>query len=260
MSTTDFTYYDYLRDARESGKFFYTIMESFPQGIILTNTENKIIYANPKVAQMTGYSRRELLGKISLQFLHFPNQQKMFQDIVDKRITGVYENYELYIRRKNGSRFLGYTIAAPYKDQSGQLMGTISIITDITLNQKDQELKILAYGAVKAPNSMLITDKFGRIEWVNEAFTQLSGYQLYEVIDTTGEILRPENNESVLEKLSEAIRTKKPVIHEYVNLNKTGDQYWVKSTITPVLDIEGGVKEMVIIETDISQYKKTSEN
>ncbi len=260
MSTSDVTYYDYVRDAKESGKFFYTIMENFPQGIILTNIENKIIYANLKVAQMTGYSRKELLGKISLQFLHFPNQQKILQDIMHKRITGVYENYELYIKRKNGSRFLGYILTSPYKDQDDQIIGTISIITDITMNQKDLELQILACGAAKSPNSILITDKFGRIEWVNEGFIKLSGYQLYEVIDTKGELLRPENNESFLEKLSEAIRDKKPVAHEYFNHNKAGNQYWVKSTITPVLDIHESVKEIVIIETDVSFHRKPSDN
>jgi PAS domain S-box-containing protein len=257
MSTLDFSYYDYLRDAKESGKFIYSIMESFPQGIIITNTENKIIYANPKIAQMTGYSRKELIGKYSHLFLHFPDQQKILQDIIDKRITGIYENYELYVKRKNGSRFLAYTLTSPYKDPDGQVKGTISILTDITIKQQDKELQILASGTAKALNAVLITDKFGRIEWVNEGFTKLTGYELYEVIDTTGEIIRQENNDLFLEKLAEAIRTKKSIAYESRNYKKAGSEYWVSSTLTPVLDEYGSVKEIIIIETDITVHKNS---
>jgi PAS domain S-box-containing protein len=258
MSTTDFTYYDYLNDVHESGKFFYSIMESFPEGIILTNPENKVVYANPKIAQMTGYSRKELLGRPSLQFLHFPDEQKIVEDIISQRIKGVYENYELYIKRKNGSHFLGYTMTSPYKDPDGQVIGTINIITDISLKQKEAELQALACGVAKSPNSVLIVNKFGRIEWINEGFTKLSGYELYEVIDTKGEISRPENNEQFLEKLGEVIRTKKPLTHEYRNYNKFGGLYWVSGTLTPLLDFNGGVKEIIIIETDITAHKTFS--
>ena len=255
MSTTDFTYYDYLNDVHESGKFFYSIMESFPEGILLTNQENKVVYANPKIAQMTGYSRKELLRKPSLQFLHFPDEQKILEDIIAQRIKGVYENYELYIKRKNGSHFLGYTITSPYKNSDEQVLGTINIVKDISLKQKDAELQALACGVAKSPNSVLIVNKFGRIEWINEGFKRLSGFELYEVIDTKGEILRPETNDQFLEKLSEVIRTKKPLIYEYLNYNKSGQLYWVSGTLTPVLDIHEGVKEIIIIETDITNHR-----
>lgn len=258
MTTTDFTYYDYLNDVHESGKFFYSIMECFPEGIILTNQENKVVYANPKIAQMTGYSRKDLLGKPSLLFLHFPDAHKVLEDIASQRIKGIYENYELYIKRKNGSHFLGYTMTSPYRDANAQVMGTINIITDISLKQKESELEALAYGVTKSLNSVFITDKFGRIEWTNKSFTDLSGYQLYEVIDTKGEIIRPENNMQFLEKLSQVVRIKKPLTAEYFNRHKDGRIYWVLSTLTPVLDIHDGVKEIIVIETDITLYKTTS--
>ena len=164
MSKTDFTYYDYLKDVHDSGKFFYSIMESFPEGIILTNSDNKVVYANPKLAQMTGYSRKELLGRYSLQFLHFPDAQRVLKDITAQRIKGVYENYELYVKRKNGTHFLGYTITSPYKDSEDRIIGTINVITDISLKRRDYELQALACGVAKSPNSVLIVNKFGRIE------------------------------------------------------------------------------------------------
>jgi len=43
MLTDNLTYYDYLQSASESGKFIFSIMESFPHGIVVANEEDKII-------------------------------------------------------------------------------------------------------------------------------------------------------------------------------------------------------------------------
>lgn len=257
MLTDNLTYYDYLKNASESGKFIFSIMESFPQGIVVADGEDKIIYANLKMAQLTGYSRKEMIGKIAHIFLHFPEQQKKFKDILEQRAAGVYESYELYIKRKGAKPFLGYTITAPYMN-NGQVAGTISIVTDITIKTRNVELEALAIGATKSLNSVMIADRYGKIEWVNEGFTRLSGFQLYEVIDTKGEILR-QDQDPFLEKLGQAVREKKSIAFECKYRNKSGNEYWVISNLTPVLDEYGGVKEIIIIETDITELKKSKE-
>ncbi len=251
MEKSDLTYYDYLSHVSESGKFIYLILESFPQGIVINDATDKIIYANFKMAQLTGYSRKEMLGKIASIFLHLPEQQQNLKAIAEQRLLGNYESYELYIKRKTGTPFLGHIITAPYKNMDGEVNGTISIITDVTITKRNAELEALAIGATKSLNSVIITNKYGKIEWVNEGFIRLSGYRLYEVIDTKGEMLR-KNNDEFISKFNEAVCQKKPVACEYINLNKEGNEYKIKATLTPILDSQGDVKDMIIIETDIS--------
>jgi PAS domain S-box-containing protein len=226
-------------------------MESFPQGIVITDNDDKIIYANFKMAQLTGHSRKDMLGKTANHFLHLPEHQQQLSDILKQRVAGNYESYELFIKRKSGIPFLGHTITAPYKNMAGQVTGTISIITDITIAKRESELEALAIGATKTLNTVIIADKYGKIEWVNEGFTKLSGYRLYEVIDTKGEALRKNNNEFLMH-FQEAVNKKTSVVCKYLNYSKAGKEYMVKSTLTPVLDSEGDVKEIIIIETDIS--------
>ncbi|HSH67573.1 MAG TPA: PAS domain-containing protein [Bacteroidia bacterium] len=72
---------------------------------------------------------------------------------------------------------------------------------------------------------------------------------------TAAFFLRPETNDQFLEKLGDVLHTKKPVIYEYLNYNKSGKSYWVSGTLTPVLDIHEGIKEIIVIETDITNYK-----
>lgn len=251
MKTSDLTYYDYLCNASESGKFIYLIMESFPQGIVISDNEDKIIYANFKMAQLTGHSRKDMLGKTANHFLHLPENQQQLSDILKQREVGNYESYELFIKRKSGTPFLGHIITAPFKNMEGQVKGTISMITDITVAKRESELEVLAIGAAKSLNAVIITDKYGKIEWVNEGFNRIAGYQLYEVIDTKGEALRKNNNEFLLH-FQEAVNKKTSVVCKYLNYSKSGKEYRVKSTLTPVLDAEGDIKEVIIIETDIS--------
>lgn len=248
-------YSEFLISTIESGKFIYNVLESFPFGIVITNDNDEIIYVNFKLAQMTGYSRKEMMHKVAHKFLYFPNQQQRLKDIIRKRLSAVYETYELYVKRNKGNPFLAHTITAPYKNEEDKIIGTINIITDITLTKRHAELEALAIAATKASNSVIITDKFGKIEWVNEGFTNLSGYKLYEVIDTKGEVLRGGDDRSYDADIYTVVLEKKSILRECKKLNKKGNPYWVVSSFTPVLDHQGNVKEITIIDTDITCQK-----
>ena len=257
MKTKDngLCYSDFLNSTIESGKLIYSVLESFPLGIVITNKDDEIIYINFKMALMTGYSRNEMMNKVAHKFLYFPNQQQRLKDILSQRQSNIYETYELYVKRNNGSPFLAHTVTAPYKNEENKTIGTISIITDITLTQRHAELEALAIAATKTKNSVMITDKFGKIEWVNEGFTKLSGYKLYEVIDTRGEILRGGDDPSYESDINTVVFGKKPILREYRRLDKNGNPYWVVSSFTPVLDHQGNIKEITIIDTDITRQK-----
>ncbi len=257
MKTNDnvLRYSDFLNSAIESGKLIYSVLESFPLGIVITNADDEIIYVNFKIAQITGYSRKEMMHQVAHKFLHFPNQRQRLNDILDQRHSNVYETYELYVKRNNGTPFLAHTVTAPYKNEEDKTIGTISIITDITLTKRHAELEAIAIAATKASNSVMITDKLGRIEWVNQGFTNLSGYKLFEVIDTKGEILMGGDDTSYELDIHAVASEKKPILREYKKFDKNGTPYWVVSSFTPVLDHHGDIKEITIIDTDITRQK-----
>jgi PAS domain S-box-containing protein len=255
MKEEDFSYDDYLSGIPESGKFIYLVMENFPQGIVISDTEDRIVYANFKIARLTGYSRKEMIGKNASHFLHLPKQQSRLKISNEQDSPGNYESYELLVKRRGASPFHGHIMTTLYKSPEGRVMGTINIITDMTIEKREAELEALAIAATKTINSVIITDRFGKIEWVNEGFTSLSGYHLFEVIDTKGEALRKEHP-VFMNAFEKAVSGKCPVAFEYLNIDKTGQPYFVKSTITPLFDEAGDVKEVIIIETDISEYRE----
>ena len=147
-------------------------------------------------------------------------------------------------------------------DDFGELTGMIGTDQDVTDRLHEEELEKLALAATQSCNSVVIADSKGNIEWVNEGFTKLTGYKLADVQNTHGEILRrgePTGLSAATGYYSTIIKEKKPISYESKNFTSEGDEYWVITTLTPVLSKDGEVEKIIAIDTDITFRKKMEE-
>ena len=120
------------------------------------------------------------------------------------------------------------------------------------------ELSKLSLVASKTSNAVIITDKEGRIDWVNEGFGRMNGYILKEVKGTRGEILRKGSalKKSDQARLEECKRTRRTFNYEIVNYKKSGEKYWVQTSVTPVFNKRNEFNYFIIVETDITERVK----
>lgn len=98
------------------------------------------------------------------------------------------------------------------------------------------------------------TDLKGMITYVNEKFCAISGYSQDELIGKPHNIVRhPDFPASVFKELWETIRERK-VFHGIIqNRKKSGEEYFVDSTIVPILDENGNITEYIAIRNEISE-------
>jgi PAS domain S-box-containing protein len=147
-------------------------------------------------------------------------------------------------------------------NEGGKVLRVIGTLQDISERVNEEEMEKLAVAATKSNNSVIIADKDGKIKWVNEGFTKLTGYNLEEMKDTHGELLR-KGSQTGLSQMADYYRSviaeKKPVIYESKNFAKDGREYWVITTLTPVLNKDGSVERILAIESDITLRKKIEE-
>jgi PAS domain S-box-containing protein len=163
------------------------------------------------------------------------------------------------ITRKDGQLRTVHARGELMTDELGNIMRMIGTVQDVTQQKKDEELEQLAMVATKSFNAVTIADKYGRIEWVNEGFTKLFGYKLNDIKGTFGEVLRngeptglsPEN-----EIFKIVVNEKKPMAYENKNYSKSGKEYWLITSLTPILDKNGNVEKIISIDSDISNQKK----
>ncbi|MBU0765370.1 MAG: PAS domain S-box protein, partial [Bacteroidetes bacterium] len=136
------------------------------------------------------------------------------------------------------------------------------IIRDRTkeIQEKNIILEKLSIVASETDNSVIIADSDGKIEWVNEGFTRLTGYTLDEYIAEKGSsFIETSGNTRLPEIINECVSQKKSAVYITQSERKTGEELWIQTTFTPVFYNDGTVKKYVAIDSDITKIKKAEE-
>ncbi|MFK7801493.1 MAG: PAS domain S-box protein [Anaerolineae bacterium] len=121
------------------------------------------------------------------------------------------------------------------------------------------ELVKLSHVASRTKNMVVVCDRFGRIEWINEAFTQITDYTLAEVAGISpGHILQgPKTDPDTIAYMRERVNNGLDFECELINYNKAGNEYWVKVEAQPVYDDDHELINFIAIETDITEQKRS---
>ena len=111
-----------------------------------------------------------------------------------------------------------------------------------------------------AANGIVITNPMGIIQWVNPAFTKLTGYSADEVIGNNPSALKSgKHDREFFKNLWDTILKGEVWHDEVVNKKKNGDLYYEEMTITPVFDEKGEISQFVAIKQDITERKRLEE-
>lgn len=126
--------------------------------------------------------------------------------------------------------------------------------------QAEEELRKFARVVEQSPNSVIITDTSGVIEYVNPKFTKLTGYSIAEAAGQNPRILKSgETPSKTYKTMWETIsngETWHGVLH---NRKKNGELYWESATIAPLKSTDGVVTKYFAIKEDITEKRKLEE-
>ena len=123
-----------------------------------------------------------------------------------------------------------------------------------TISASEIELKKLSLIATKTKNGVIISDKEGKIEWVNDSFIKSTGYTLEEIIGKKPKdfLQRKDTDSDVIRKLSDALSNKETIEVKIVNYTKEGLPYHNLIEIIPVFDDEGNHINFISLQKDIT--------
>lgn len=131
----------------------------------------------------------------------------------------------------------------------------------IERTRAEEGVRKLSRAIEQSPVSVVITDREGKIEYVNPRFTRVTGYLPHEVIGQTPRLLKSgETSDEDYKKLWETITAGKEWHGELKNLRKDRSAFWEAATISPLRNKEGEITHFIGVKEDITQRKESEEH
>ncbi|MDH4945019.1 EAL domain-containing protein [Sulfurimonas sp. C5] len=161
-----------------------------------------------------------------------------------------------------------HSMVTPLMTTSGVLfviMLLLMIITFLIKNrivilEQSQTLNKLTQALEQSPNSTVITDINGVIEYVNDAFVSTTGYSKDEAFGKPPSILKSgKTADETYRTMWKTITAGKEWQGEFINKRKDGSEYIEFIKILPVFASDGSISNYMAVKEDITEKKQTEE-
>ncbi len=249
-------YSDYINREKDTVSH---LTDHLPVGIYRTTLDGKIIYANQALANMLEYNIKEILN-IAVKDLYVTSKERESQlKLLTK--TSNTSCQEINLKTKNGNAIIARDTMTTVKDASGNIIYFDGILEDITKRKNiEKEILSLSTAITQSPASVVITNLDGNIEYVNQKFTDITGYTYDEAIGQNPRILKTEHTSSNdYKEMWETISSGGIWRGEFLNKRKDGTFYWELASVSPIIDKDGNIIKYLAIKEDITERKKTED-
>ncbi|MGK7929347.1 MAG: PAS domain S-box protein [Spirulina sp.] len=244
-----------------SGTRFRSLFEQAAVGVAQVSLDNEWLLVNQKLCEILGYPREELIHKQCWEITHpedLPATRARLQGLLAGETPTV--SLEKRYLCKDGSTVWTNITQSLVRDREGQPKYGVKIVEDISdRKQAEAELAKLSLVASKTDNLVIISDRDGAIEWVNESFTKTTQYTLEEVRGRKpGQFLQGAlTDPKTIEQMRQVVCDRTSFVGEVLNYRKDGTPYWLALSINPVCNDRGELTNFIAIESDITQRKES---
>ena len=241
-----------------------TVVAHAVDGIITINKQGLVQSFNPAAERIFGYRAEEVLGKPLTLVMPERYRDAHRRGLERMRSTGksdlIGKTIGLQGLRKDGREFELELSLATWKAGTETSYYT-GIVRDITERKRaEAQLRLQVAALEAAANVIAITDREGRILWVNPAFTRLTGYTSEEAVGQTPRLLKSGRQDlAFYQNLWATILAGRVWHGEIINRRKDGSLYTEEQTITPVRDARGEISHFIGIREDITAQKQAEQ-
>ncbi len=234
-----------------------SIYEHISEGIYRSTPEDGLIYVNNAFASMFGYeSPEELISFDGAKLYACEERRKELTETENRE--GSIKNEEVEFLRKDGSTFWGLMSGQVVRDDEGAIKYYDGSVLDITERKHAlEENRRLLKAIQQSPESILITNAKGYIEYVNPRFLKETALKEKDLLNSPAPILsKNEITDSFYNEMWEVIRSGE--IWSRTVQTKSPDKrtIWKKVIISPVFNDDQEITNYVIIHNDITERKE----
>ncbi|MBS7566001.1 PAS domain S-box protein [Mucilaginibacter sp. Bleaf8] len=231
-----------------------------PSGVLIRDRDSNVIWMNEAMESILGYTLAEMQGKAFGRILIGEETDlNVFTNALNAYADNKPYEIEIKVYRKDGTPVWVFLSNSPLFNEEGQVERQVAVCLNITERKKaEEELTLLSLVASATVSGVVINDNNGNVEWVNNAFENITGYDLsYVQGKRLGDVIKGESTDyTSIEKAREQSRNKQSFNVDIEAYRKDGTPIWVSVINSVILDERGEVKKYIEVLIDITAKKK----
>ena len=176
-----------------------------------------------------------------------------------------FRNFEYKVRKDDGSYAHVRVSGKPIFDADGAFQGYRGVSTNITaeveaaqkIAKAEGELRVLSSAVEQNPSMVFITDPNGTILYVNDKFTEITGYSRQDAIGRNPRLLKSVDTPGEIHtEMWDTLLSGQVWRGEIKDVRKNGTTFWAYATLAPVKDADGYISHYVATHEDITERKE----
>lgn len=241
-----------LRTQREELDSFFTAnLDMF----CIATVQGEFVRLNPEFERVLGYPVSELEGRKFMQYVHPEDREATLQTLAalgrQKEIYGFENRFRC---RSGGYRHIEWR-ATP---KGNRIYASARDVTE--RRQREAEMRKLSLAVEQNPFPILIADLQANIEYVNHAFTEVTGYAADEALGRNAGFLKSgKTDPAVYTEMWSRLERGEAWQGELVNKRKDGREYIESVLIYPVRNAGGAATHYLAHIEDVTAKKSAAE-
>jgi len=244
-----------INELQLSVEKFSSIFSSANDAIFIIDTSNGIITdCNPRSSELTGYDMFEVVGLHSSKLFpqEFRKKASLFLNYnIHKNQNTVVETH---IKSKSGIS-IPVEIASGKKFKVENITYLVCFIRDISERKNNEnKLNLLSLAASETTETIVISNKEGIAIWANQAYLDLTGFTMEEIIgQKPGNLSKgPETDVQTTLLVRKAIKNKESIKITILNYTKKKEKYWFELNITTAFDSQNNFINFIGVGRDVT--------
>ncbi len=268
-----------LSELKRKERELSEILEKIPVATFVIDANHRVTHWNKAAEILTGVRAEEIVGTDRGWYPFYDSERPVLADIVLDNPSDAHRYYEAVSEHptlegafvvetwisfpRSGRKGYVRATAAPVYDESGNIIGIVETVEDLTeIKDKEREIQ-RAFDLVDRifretphPAYLLFVDNSGRIKYANNEVARLAGYESADDIvgKVPSEIFMTNGGKTIAEKV---VESGEAVLGLQATIKaKTGKEMPVIVSCVPVRDADGNLIGAVDVFIDISDLKE----
>jgi len=134
------------------------------------------------------------------------------------------------------------------------------VAAELLHQDAEEKTNKLSHALEQTADSITITDTKGVIEYINPAFTAMTGFSAREAVGRYPSIVKSDRHEAdFYRQLWDSLQKGRAFCDVFINRKKCGELYYEEKTITPLKDAQGQITHYISTGKDITERMQTQE-